>query len=205
MIHPDTELRFVNDDIGYGVFATAPIPKGTIVYAKDKLEIELTPKQFNKLDKIHQNIADKYSYIDEKGNRVISWDNAKYVNHRCDCNSMSTGYGFEVAIKDINANEEITDEYGLFNIPFPIEVNCGCENCRKMLLPTDADTYTAEWDEKVENALTNILEIEQPLWNVISYSSARDLTGYIYGKKPYKSVDALRYRPVIKMSERSVR
>jgi len=30
VIHPDTELRFVNPDIGYGVFATRFIPKGSI-------------------------------------------------------------------------------------------------------------------------------------------------------------------------------
>jgi hypothetical protein len=29
VIHPDTELRFVSDEIGYGVFATALIPRGT--------------------------------------------------------------------------------------------------------------------------------------------------------------------------------
>ncbi|MHC5084588.1 MAG: SET domain-containing protein, partial [Planctomycetota bacterium] len=34
MIHPDTELRKVNETIGYGVFATRHIPKGTILYVK---------------------------------------------------------------------------------------------------------------------------------------------------------------------------
>ena len=38
MIHPNTRLGFVNEEIGYGVFATALIPKGTIVYVKDDLE-----------------------------------------------------------------------------------------------------------------------------------------------------------------------
>jgi hypothetical protein len=37
MIHPWTELRFINDSIGYGVFATQFIPKGTIVWALDDL------------------------------------------------------------------------------------------------------------------------------------------------------------------------
>jgi hypothetical protein len=31
MIHPDTELRRVNDLIGYCVFAIRPIPRGTII------------------------------------------------------------------------------------------------------------------------------------------------------------------------------
>ena len=81
MIHPNTEIRLVNDHIGCGVFATQPIPMGTLVYVKDKLEIELDPRQYKKLDEAHRQIADKYSYIDERGIRIISWDNAKYVNH----------------------------------------------------------------------------------------------------------------------------
>jgi hypothetical protein len=39
MIHPHTCIRYVNPQIGYGVFATAFIPKGTIVYVKDDLEL----------------------------------------------------------------------------------------------------------------------------------------------------------------------
>jgi hypothetical protein len=35
VIHPDTELRFVSDEIGYGVFATALIP----------LEVEIALKE----------------------------------------------------------------------------------------------------------------------------------------------------------------
>ena len=31
MIHPDTKLHFISEEIGSGVFATAPILKGTIV------------------------------------------------------------------------------------------------------------------------------------------------------------------------------
>ena len=34
MMHPSIELKPVNPQIGYGVFATAFIPAGTIVYVK---------------------------------------------------------------------------------------------------------------------------------------------------------------------------
>lgn len=81
MIHPDTELRFVNEEIGYGVFATRPIPTGTIVCAKDGLEIEFTLRQFERLDAAHRAVVNKYSYIDQRGVRIVSWDHAKYVNH----------------------------------------------------------------------------------------------------------------------------
>lgn len=38
MIHPDTELRFINEKIGYGVVALKLIPRGTITWALDKLD-----------------------------------------------------------------------------------------------------------------------------------------------------------------------
>ena len=41
MLHPDTRLQFIDEDIGYGIFATNFIPAGTITYVKDALEIEL--------------------------------------------------------------------------------------------------------------------------------------------------------------------
>ena len=41
MIHPHTEPRHTGTDVGLGVFATALIPRGTIVYVMDSLEIVL--------------------------------------------------------------------------------------------------------------------------------------------------------------------
>ena len=197
MIHPDTELRFVNKTIGYGVYATTPLPKGTILYVKDNLEIEITPIKYSKLESKFQEIVEKYTYINEKGNRILSWDNAKFVNHKCECNSMSTGYGFEIAIKDIAAGEEITDEYGLFNLIDSVEVNCGCSKCRKILHPSDIDTYADQWDVTIQYSLEDVLNIEQPLWGYLSDKTRRDLCGYLLGKKMYKSVKALKYNPVI--------
>lgn len=195
MIHPHTELRFVNHEIGYGVFATAPIPKGTIVYVKDSLEVEVTNYKFGKLDKPYQELVEKYSYIDERGVRVVSWDHAKYVNHKCDCNSMSSGYGFEVAIKDIARDEEITDEYGLFNIPVPVKINCGCADCRKTLLPTDIDNYFQRWDTLVCEAVSQVPNVSQPLWDYMDLAARTELMGFLSGQSEYKSVLNLKYTP----------
>jgi hypothetical protein len=195
MIHPNTELRFINHEIGYGVFATAPISKGTIIYVKDKLEIEITKYKFNKLDKAYKQIVEKYSYIDERGVRIVSWDHAKYVNHKCECNSMSSGYGFELAIRDISKDEEITDEYGLFNIPNPIEINCGCIKCRKILLPTDIDTYFEDWDSLVLEAIRHIPNVSQPLWDVMDIVTRTELMSFLSGQSEYRSVISLKYYP----------
>jgi len=194
MIHPKTELRFVNSEIGYGVFATEFIPKGTILYVKDRLEIEITKNRFNKMDQTHKDIVEKFSYIDERGVRIVSWDHAKYINHKCDCNSMSSGYGFEIAIRDIARDEEITDEYGLFNIPEAIEINCGCDNCREILLPTDVDQHHMTWDLLVRGAIEKLNEVDQPLWDVMDSETKADVMEFLSGQSEYKSVIHLKYQ-----------
>ncbi len=193
MIHPQTELRHVSPEIGVGVFATAPIPQGTIVYAKDSLDIEITDQQFAQLESVSRKMADKYAYIDERGIRIVSWDHAKYVNHKCACNTISTGYGFEIALRDIAVGEEITDEYGLFNIAVPIRVTCGCANCRKVVRATDVDRYGDVWDTQVRDALRHVRAVPQPLWELIDPATLAALSGYLAGQQPYRSVKTLKW------------
>ena len=192
MIHPNTEVRFVNSTIGYGVFATANIPKGTIVYVKDRLEIELTDQAYNALDEHHKAMASKYSYTDENGCRVLSWDHAKFVNHRCNCNTISTGYGFEIAIRDIWKDEEICDDYGLFSFEKDISISCNCPNCRKVLRPDDIERYHAVWDEWVIDALNKVTHVHQPLTKFMDSETKRRLRAYLCGEDNYTSVLALR-------------
>ncbi len=113
MMHPYTEQRFVNVQIGLGVLATAFIPKGNIVYVKDDLEVIIPPTYtVMKNAKIRARV-DNYSYIDENKNHIISWDRLNHVNNCCNCNTISTGYGFEITIRDIQTGEEVTDEYDI--------------------------------------------------------------------------------------------
>ena len=193
MIHPHTCIRYIDDVIGYGVFATQFLPKGTIVYVKDELEIELSPEHYQNLPLTFRQTVDKYSFIDEKGYRIVSWDFAKYVNHCCNCNTMSTGYGFEIAIRDIEPGEEITDEYGLFNMESDMFVNCKYENCRGRVKANDIDTYYREWDEKVLGALHQMDRVEQLLWPVLSPDTVKDLAGFQKDPGNYRSVRLLKW------------
>lgn len=193
MFHPQTEIRRINPEIGYGVFATAFIPKGTIVYVEDPFEIRLTPQQFEALDLPYKEIAEKYSYTNEMGIRVISWDIAKYVNHRCECNTMSTAYdGLEIAIQDILPGEEMTDEYGLFNMEEDMAVSCNCQNCRKVIRPDDIDVYYQEWDRRIMDALAHFSRVTQPLLSYLGSQTIAELMRYINGETDYKSVLSLK-------------
>ena len=192
MIHPDTELRRVSDTIGYGVFATHPIPKGTIVYVKDFLEIEVSPEQFETMDSEYQAIINWFSYIDERGYRIVSWDIAKYVNHHCDSNSISTGYGFEIATRDIDPGEEITDEYGIFNIPQPLQCCCGSSLCREVISKKDWDLYGPVWDKRAREALRHFGRVDQPLLKFIDARDYQSLMQYLNTQRGYRSLLGLK-------------
>lgn len=195
MIHPGTQLNGVSDSIGVGVFATAFIPEGTIVYVQDALEIELSPADFAALDEPLRSVAEKYSFIDPRGYRILSWDTAKYVNHSCDPNTMSSGYGFEIALRDIEPGEEITDEYGLFNLQHDIECLCGGEQCRKVIRSTDIDRLYRRWDQRVQDALRHIREVEQPLLELMDPRRRAELEDYLDTGRGYRSVRDLKWIP----------
>lgn len=192
MIHPNTELRFLNEEIGYGVFATRHIPEGTIVYVKDSLELVVSPTDYLMHNREMQEVIEKYSYIDEQGNRVVSWDFAKYVNHCCNCNTISTGYGFEMAIRDIAIGEQITDEYGIFNLEREMTLVCGQEGCRKIIRPDDFETHYMQWDTKIRQSIHKLFEVEQPLMPFLDASTRGELDDLYLNPSSYKSVYFLR-------------
>jgi hypothetical protein len=195
MIHPSTELRLVDPVIGYGVFATEFIPRGTVLYVQDELEIKVSPEDYQMMRPEYQLTLDKYSFVDPYGIHILSWDFAKYVNHRCDCNSMSTGWGFEIALHDIQAGDEITDEYGLFNLEYEMPVSCSCTNCRTVVKPDDIDYYARKWDRRVKRALLKFNHVHQPLLPHLSTDVLENVTTFLVGESPYISVANLKRSP----------
>ena len=197
MIHPKTELKHINDTVGYGVFATEDIPEGTIVYVKDSLELIISPTDFLIHSPEVREVIDKYSYVDQNGNKVMSWDFAKYVNHCCNCNTISTGYGFEIAIRDIKKGEQITDEYGIFNLEEGMTLYCGEQGCRKEVKPDDFDQYYEEWDKKIKKSIARLFNVEQPLMAFVEPDTRSELDAFFDNPEQYKSVYALRLNPAI--------
>lgn len=195
MIHPDSCLKYISDEMGYGVFATAFIPKGSITYVKDSLELEIRPKTFQSFPAVLQEAIEKYSYIDENGTRIVSWDFAKYVNHCCHCNTMSTGYGFEIAIRDILPEEEITDEYGLFNLNENMTLNCQKTGCRGHVNGEDLGKYYQNWDAFVREALTLFSQVKQPLLPLLDDQTKHQVLAFLEDSDKYKSVLSLKADP----------
>ena len=166
MIHPNTELQFINKVIGYGVVATEFIPAGTITWVLDKLDIEFTPEDFKKMDPLYQEIVDTYSYRNNLGNLVLCWDHGKYVNHSFNSNCLTTAYDFEIAIRDIQKGEQLTDDYGYLNIFEPFKaMEEGTK--RKIVYPDDLLQYHKIWDEKLKAVFDKIPKLNQPLQSFV--------------------------------------
>ncbi len=173
MIHPNTELRFINEEIGYGVFATQFIPRGTIAWALDKLDQVLPPEEVAALPPIYRENFEKYSYIDPWGNYVLCWDLGRYVNHSCNPTTRGIGYGSDLAVRDIHPGEELTCEYAP-NITSSFQCQCGSASCRGTISPDDILHYWQTWDIEYAEAFTLIATVPQPLWSIAIEGNQKD-------------------------------
>ncbi|MBL0046911.1 MAG: SET domain-containing protein [Bacteroidetes bacterium] len=168
MIHPDTELRFISKKIGYGVVATKLIPKGTITWAMDKLDRVFDEKDIQRFGEDYQKILDTYCYRDSQGKFILCWDIARFVNHSFNSSCITTAYDFELAVRDIQPGEQLTDDYGYLNIsePFVCEKEEG--SLRTRVMPDDLLHFHTEWDSKLKEAFQKYNQVEQPLMKFLS-------------------------------------
>lgn len=163
MIHPDTEVRFISKDKGYGLVATKMIPKGTITWVMDPLDRIFSKKEVEALPEAFREIIDTYTFRDNQGRFILCWDDARYVNHSFRSNCMTTAYDFEIAIRDIQAGEELTDDYGYLNITEPFEALPEKGVSRKVVNPDDLVHYHKQWDKKLLSAFQFLDDVDQPL------------------------------------------
>lgn len=187
MIHPHTELRFISKEIGYGVVATQFIPAGTITWVLDKLDREFSPLDFQNMEPIYQEILDTYTYRNSNGNLVLCWDHGRYVNHSFNSNCLTTAYDFEMAIRDIQPGEQLTDDYGYLNITSPFRgINEGTR--RKTVYPDDLLKYHKVWDKKIKKVFHRIKKVDQPLEPVLPARTLNKIERILNGEETLASI-----------------
>jgi hypothetical protein len=164
VIHPDTELRYIDSHIGYGVFATRPIPRGTITWVLDDLDRRLTTAEILTFPVHARALAERYSYRSGTGEHILCWDHGKYVNHGCEPNCLSPGWEIDIAVRDITADEELTTDYGSLNLERPLRCGCRSPACRGTINPDDFEARAEQWDDLVRQALQDAHRVPQPLW-----------------------------------------
>ncbi len=187
MIHPSTELKFINKEVGYGVVATEFIPAGTITWVLDKLDREFSPFDFQSMEPIYQDILDTYTFRNNQGNFVLCWDNGRFVNHSFNSNCLTTAYDFEIAVRDIQPGEQLTDDYGYLNIHAPFRgIDEGTK--RKVVYPDDLLRYYKVWDNKISKVFHKIPKLEQPLKSLIQDGLWEKIRSIADGKEALDSI-----------------
>lgn len=192
-MHPHTEVRFISEVIGYGVVATKFIPKGTITWVQDALDRVLSAEEVEKMHPRIQEQVEKYSFRNNKGQLIICWDLAKYVNHSFNANCLSSAYDFEVAVRDIQPGEQLTDDYGYLNISEPFKaVDEGTG--RDTVYPDDLLKYHEKWDRQLEEAFGHFEAVAQPLKDLIPGAVREKISSQLANHQPLDSILNLYYK-----------
>ena len=187
MMHPSTELRHIDEKIGFGVVATALIPRGTITWVRDELDQAFKPEQVRAFPRPYQAILEKYAYLDGNGDVILCWDHARFVNHSCEPSCLSAGWpDFEIAGRDIEPGQPITDEYGTLNHEGAFECLCGSKECRKQIKWEDMYHHADRWDAKFRAAFPLVKSVDQPLLGFVR--SRIELEQALRGQIPVPSV-----------------
>lgn len=195
MIIPWAKIEWISDEKGYGLVADRDISAGTITFVQDGLDIVLSENDITQMDKKLLTYVERYSYEDFLGNRILSWDLGKYMNHDDNANTLSTGYGFEIAIRDIKKGEEVTDDYRIFSTHH--DTTFKATSGKMENLKPWSDELLNFWDLKVASALLKIEDTEQPLKDFVETEIYQSIIDYKKDNAIYRSVREalpLRYR-----------
>lgn len=194
MMHPDTKLKWISEEKGFGVVATKVIRKGTITWVQDELDAVFAPDEPENFKPLSREHLEKYSFRNNKGEHILCWDMAKYVNHSFKSNCLSTGYNFEVAIRDILVDEELTDDYGYLNLSESfVPEDEGVE--RKLVKPDDILELYQEWDRTLEALFPLIDNLDQPLLELLSENIKTEIDKVASGEKKMLSTKNLYFEP----------
>lgn len=167
MIHPDTTLQFISPEVGYGVVATRRIPRGTLTWVLDELDQRVTPERAQALGPDYAALLVRYGYRDGRGDTILSWDHGRFVNHSCRPTCASgCDETFEVAIRDIEPGEQLTDDYGELDSVESFTCRCGEAGCRGVVRPEDRYQVDTWLRERVRVALAESPQVPQPLANI---------------------------------------
>jgi hypothetical protein len=189
MIHPDTQLCWISPEIGHGVRATRKISRGTLTWVLCRLDRVLTGSEVEELGPLYRPLVDRYAYVDHLGRHVFCWDAGRHVNHHCEANSRGFGLEAQIAVRDIEAGEELTCDYGECNLDARLSCACGSARCRGTIAASDLGRLAGEWDREISQAVRDASGLPQPL---LPYASnPAELGEILAGRAPVPSVRSL--------------
>ena len=132
-----------------GLFANEKITKGTIIWKLDSSEKQLTKKERDDLPECKKRLAFQYH-----NKYIVVHDGSQFMNHSCTPNTWWTADDELSAMKDINADEEVTYDYSTADVgnwAASWQCKCGSLDCRKII--TGKDILNKKLQEKYQNHL----------------------------------------------------
>jgi uncharacterized protein len=186
MIHPDTRLVVIDRKVGRGVVATRGIPRGTITWVLDDLDRVFTDAEVEAMPESYEALLDRWTYHDGTGT-VLCWDRARYMNHSCEPNCGGSEFGFELALRDIEPEEQLTNDYATFQLHPRERIDCWCgaPSCRGVVTARDSPHVTDVVRRELRRAARAIGEVEQPLLRLLRPGQlARALDDLRQGDRP---------------------
>jgi len=165
VIHPDTRLVTIDGVVGSGVIATRFIPRGTITWVLDDLDRPFTGSEMNSLPSCYDHLIDRWTFHDGRGHRVLCWDLGRYLNHSCEPNCGGSEFWFEVALRDIEPGEQLTNDYAtLYMRPSEgFACRCGAPSCRGAASHELVPLAVAAVQQQLHLALDELGLVAQPL------------------------------------------
>ncbi len=107
---------------GLGVFATAPIPAGTETWRLSRWDQQLTPEELAEMAPAARAAIAHHLYF-HAGRWVLCFDHGRFMNHSATPNTDCRSPLVNIALRDIDAGEELTCDYAEFDQRFdPAEV-----------------------------------------------------------------------------------
>lgn len=188
MIHPHTELKWINPQVGYGVVATRFIPQGTLLWTQCVFDIVLDPAQLAELSQPMRDITTIYGYVDHEGDTILCWDLGRFVNHACQPAMLSLGPHMEVSARDLQPGDELTCDYGTLNYAHDLSCQCGHPNCRGTIRADDALALGAQWQQQLVEAVRAAGDVAQPLLPYVRDPQA--WLAYLSGQLPLPTGDS---------------
>ena len=106
---------------GVGVFAAAPIARGTVIWKIDqRFDLVFAEADLAALESEQRGFVDRYGYshTTRPGFLILELDNGRFMNHAEHPNTAFTDPVIGWAIRDIADGEEITCNYAEFEPSF---------------------------------------------------------------------------------------
>ena len=162
MMHPATTLDFVSAEVGVGVVATEDLPAGTIVWVRDSLDRALSQFELDGLPSMQRRALRRHAWS-EGGSWYLTWDHGRYTNHSCAPNCAGLDGEFDVAIADIAAGEQITDDYAWLGMRVTFDCRCRAPGCRGRVVEGQAPPQGSATEAAYRQALDLVGLVPQAL------------------------------------------